>query len=60
MKGIIDWTVLLCFGLAGFLILADYIAYQKYYPTQNNVLCCATAFYLQVNLLGLLSMLTMS
>ena len=58
MKGmLIGLYYTLCFGLAGLFLLAEYNVYMKYYPVHNNALSCPTAHYLEVTLIGLLSLL---
>ena len=55
MKGIL---IGLCYslrlGLPGLLILVEFHIFEKYL-THNNVLSCATAYYLEITLIGLLS-----
>ena len=57
MKGIlIGLYYTLRFGLAGLFILVEYHAFGKY-PTHGYLLSCATAHYLEITLIGLLSLL---
>ena len=56
MKGIlIGLYYTLRFGLVGLFLLAEYHAFDKY-PTNSSVLSCATAHYLEITLIGLLSL----
>ena len=55
MKGIlIGLYYSLRLGLPGLLILVEFHIFEKYL-THNNVLSCATAYYLEITLIGLLS-----
>ena len=56
MKGIlIGLHYALRFGLVGLFLLAEYHAFDKY-PAHAYVLNCATAHYLEITLIGLLSL----
>ena len=56
MKGVlIGFYYTLRFGLVGLFLLAEYHAYDKYYPAHHYVLNCATAHYLEITVVGLLS-----
>ena len=56
MKGIlIGFYYTLRFGLVGLFLLAEYHAFE-YYPAHNYVLNCATAHYLEITVIGLLSL----
>ena len=56
MKGIlIGLYYTLRFGLVGSFLLAEYHAFDKY-PTNSSVLSCATAHYLEITLIALLSL----
>jgi hypothetical protein len=56
MKGIlIGLYYTLRFGLVGLFLLAEYHAFDKY-PAHGYVLNCATAHYLEITLIGLLSL----
>ena len=57
MKGmLIGLYYSLCYGLVGLYLLAEYYAFHKY-PAHGYVLNCATAHYLEITLIGLLSLL---
>ena len=57
MKGIlIGLFYTLRYGLVGLYLLAEYYAFHKY-PAHGYVLNCATAHYLEITLIGLLSLL---
>ena len=56
MKGIlIGLFYSLNYGLVGLYLLAEYYAFHKY-PAHGYVLNCATAHYLEITLIGLLSL----
>ena len=57
MKGIlIGLFYTLRYGLVGLYLLAEYYAFHKY-PAHGYVLNCVTAHYLEITLIGLLSLL---
>lgn len=59
MKGIlIGLYYTLRFGLAGLFIVAENRVFKMYYPTHSNVLSCTTTHYMEITLIGLLSLLT--
>jgi peptide/histidine transporter 3/4 len=56
MKGIlIGLYYTLRFGLVGLFLLVEYYAFHKY-PANDHILNCATAHYLEITLIGLLSL----
>ena len=56
MKGmLIGLYYSLRYGLAGLLIVIESYTFEKY-ATHNSVLNCATAHYLEMTLIGLLSL----
>jgi peptide/histidine transporter 3/4 len=56
MKGIlIGLFYTLRYGLVGLFLLAEYYAFHKY-PAKDYMLNCATAHYLEITLIGLLSL----
>jgi peptide/histidine transporter 3/4 len=57
MKGIlIGLFYTLRFGLVGLFLLAEYHAFSDKYPAHGYVLNCVTAHYLEITLIGLLSL----
>ena len=44
------------FGLAGLFNLVEYHAFETKYPTHNSILSCATTHYLEITVIGLLSL----
>jgi peptide/histidine transporter 3/4 len=58
MKGmLIGLYYTLRFGLGGLFVLADYHVFKRYYPTNNKVLSCPTAHFIEVIFIGILSLL---
>ena len=57
MKGtLIGLYYMIRFGLAGFFVLVEYRAFDKY-PTQGHALNCGTAYYFEITLLATLSLI---